>query len=412
MPAVTELLGLSGSLDEIEDHLCLRLGTLLSAQHPGPEARREEDVDPLQAYSPDQLLDALTTELVSRAQAASEAADGPSCNSADGEETSAAENLWQLLAALARVSPHPVSQDLVRAADRLASRLGLDSSGALAREPRGTALWCRDAYGSRFAITAPFPASGDVPDRWYLWDIDVCATDAFTVDSGYHDSPEAALTAWRETAGREATQDAVLIPVNNPRFAARLLPDLPDFLHPGGESEEQFAEFHRCRRLAQELTSSPTLDGRAAEGPKPGKHHVAKEKWISEFRAWRATHSPGQPTVPDDYAPAEGEQPPTEQDVLAELADSWSVTDFPEVSYACSPHRISSVTTQILDFYDDNFASVLVRLLPDLTGWLTERTGVPAALADRSRARAEACTQRKHPNRTEDETGMLTPVPE
>jgi hypothetical protein len=37
----------------------------------------------------------------------------------------------------------------------------------------GPARWTRDAYGSRFGITAP-SANPDGRQRWYLWDVDTC----------------------------------------------------------------------------------------------------------------------------------------------------------------------------------------------------------------------------------------------
>lgn len=404
---VAELLGLPGFLDDVEDQLCLRMGALLSAQSGEGEAQRSKDYDPLQAYGPDHLLDALTAELTTRAEVAAKALAG---TSVEEERRQEPEGLWRLLAALARIAPHPVPKGLTRALDELGSRLGRAAAGALACEPQGAALWCRDGYGSRFAVTAPFPAGDDGPDRWYLWDIDVCATDAFTVAAGYHPSSEAALAAWRASAGREATRDAALTPVTGSHFAARLLPDLPDFLHPGGESQAQYAEFHRCRRLAQQLRDSSALDGRGAGAPRQQAKGISKKTWIAEYRAWRAEHRPGEPAVPEDYPLAEGEETFTEQDLYAELADSWCLEDFPELSYACSPHRISTVAAHILDFYDDAFASALVRLIPDLAAWLTERADLSAPLAERSRARADAALHRGYPDHSGSEPNMLTPV--
>jgi hypothetical protein len=47
----------------------------------------------------------------------------------------------------------------------------------------GNVRWAQDRYGSRFAVIAPFTAG------WYLWDVDACTFRAFTVHSGYYDSP-------------------------------------------------------------------------------------------------------------------------------------------------------------------------------------------------------------------------------
>ncbi|MFL6114772.1 MAG: hypothetical protein ACJ786_25980, partial [Catenulispora sp.] len=109
--------------------------------------------------------------------------------------------------------------------------------------------------------------------------------------------------------------------------------------------------------------------------------------WIAEFTAWRAEHRPGQSAVPEDF-PADDE-PLTEAEIFRELAFTWLGEDFPEFAYTCSPHRIALTAISIRDLYNPDFADVLLRLIPDLTAWLTERSGLPDAAADRVRAYAD-----------------------
>ena len=271
-----------------------------------------------------------------------------------------------------------------------------DAGFALADAP-GPALWCRDAYGTRSAITAPFAADAHTPTagsppRWYLWDVDACGSDAYTVGAGYFPDADAAVAAWRAAVGSRATAGAVLERVTDPNLAARLLPGLPGFFHPGGENQEQYAEYHRCRRLAQALRSSNDLDGSAtgsgpANFPPPEDREWfdqqdwdGNDQWIGEFAAWRAIHRPGARAAPKDFPTVEGADPLTEDELYRELLSSWFTGEFPEFAYCCSPHRIALLHDHLADFYEDDFAHVITGLVPDLAAWLSERAALPADL--------------------------------
>ncbi|NUR63911.1 MAG: hypothetical protein HOV87_35420 [Catenulispora sp.] len=376
---MADLVAMDGSLSRLEDELCKRLGHALAEQDAASDARRESGVtEILDAYSPDQLLDAVTDVTILAAHKGARTAEEP------GHRHGAR----RLLLALARVAPHPAAEIPIKAVTGLRESANSLPDGSIATMPTGTALWARDAYGTRFAITAPF-AGADGPDRWYLWDIDVCGTDAFTVSAGYFPDADRAFAAWRAAVGPDAADGSRFEPVSDPHLAARMLPGLPDFFHPGGESEAQYAEFHRCRRLAQELRRSDFLDG-SGSATTPQEPEFDKAAWIAEFVAWRSEHRPGQNAVPDDFAADEDvDEPLTEQALYQELADSWSCSEFPEFAYSCSPHRIALLAARIRDFYADDFARVVLRLVPDLAAWLTTRAGLSPTLSGRTRAYAD-----------------------
>jgi hypothetical protein len=379
-PIVAGLVAADGSASWTEDELCRRLGGTLSGQDAASDARRESGAtEILDAYSPDQLLDAVTDATVQAAVQAVTAADEPQSRN----------GTWRLLLALARITPHPAAQVAIQTVTDLRERTASLPEGSTAAAPTGTALWCRDAYGTRFAVTAPF-AAADGPDRWYLWDIDACGIDALTVGAGYFQDADQALASWLAAVGPSATSGCRLEPVSDPHLAARLLPALAGFFHPGGESEGQYAEFHRCRRLAQELRHSDFLDASttAAGAPAPAQP-VDKDAWIAEFAAWRAEHRPGHNAVPDDFPVDKGEEPPTEDDIYRELAAAWFISEFPELAHACSPHRIALLAAHVRDFYTSDFAPVVLSLVPDLAAWLTERSGLSAAVGGRTRAYAD-----------------------
>ncbi|MEV0850374.1 hypothetical protein AB0J21_31680 [Streptomyces sp. NPDC049954] len=396
---IESLLQLTTSPRATEDALCLRMGELLSHERPLERSQRPDDVDPLQRYGPEHLLPVLTNALVGRAAASAEA------------PRQERESLHRLLVAAARISATPVPDGLVLAIGRLARSLdaavGPHTPDALKCEPQGAALWCRDGYGTRFAITAPFTDPDGGPDRWYLWDVDACTTDAFTVGSGYFPDPATALTAWRDGAGQEATHADEFTPVTDRFLAARLLPSPPDFLHPGGEDEHQFAEFHRCRRLAAELRNSPHI-GKATSTPPP----AGLDAWAEEFAAWRAEHRGGRSAIPDGHPITEEDQPPSERELYEDLARSWHIDGFPELAYACSPHRLSYAAASIRDYYTDPYSSLIVGLLPDVAAWLTGRAALPAHLAERSHATAAALAGARGADLAPDEDSMLARVAE
>ena len=169
----------------------------------------------------------------------------------------------------------------------------------------GPVLWTADQYGSRFAVVAPI-AAAEESVRWYLWDVDACGHEAFTVHSGYYPSSEAALTAWQTGVGQSASAGAVLAPADDPWLLAELLPTEMGFMRPGGESLEQFSEYHRSKRLAEVVKQAmPRPEARPDAGLTAA---IAKV----EFAAWLRTRIPDQP-----------EQPENLDELVEELADSW-----------------------------------------------------------------------------------------
>jgi hypothetical protein len=212
----------------IEDALCLGLGILLGDADHHPIDDRP---------GPAHAAWAVTTA----AAAAVESALGQP----------AVQAAWRVLSPVAAILPYPDNET----ADNAIRRLQSTAAGRalpLLPGPTVTApvLWTRDRYGSRFAVTAPI-TTADQPQRWYLWDIDACGHDAFTVDSGYYLTSHAALAAWQAAVGLPAATDTELTEVDDPWLLAGLLPVELGFMRVGGENVEQFAEYHRSKRLAE-----------------------------------------------------------------------------------------------------------------------------------------------------------------
>ncbi|HEX6359148.1 hypothetical protein [Actinophytocola sp.] len=354
---VTDLVTVAANQPDVivEDALCLRLGTLLS----------ESERDPIdERPGPDHLASALVTA----AAAAVEATTG---------DADAWRAPWQVLTAVAGILPYPhgetVAEEIRRLRDSVVARVPLGPTVT------GPVRWTRDRYGSRFAVTAPI-TTADRPARWYLWDIDACGHQAHTVHSGYYPTPEAALTAWQTGVGPTAAAGTELAPVDDPRLLSDLLPAIEGFLRVGGENAEQFAEYHRSRRLAEvvkeKLRQRKTRPNRGLDAATAA----------AEFTTWLRARA------------AEGQQLPEDLDeFVTELADSWCINEIDAVYATCSPHRVALCVQHVRGYYLDDFAEQLVTLLPDWIRWLAARNSTPSELADRCLPYAEG---KPHPQIT------------
>ncbi|MEJ2855210.1 MULTISPECIES: hypothetical protein [unclassified Saccharothrix] len=312
---------------DVEDALCLRLGTLL-----GEAARLPVDED----VQPRHIADAVVKAAV-----------------AGGADAS------RVLTAVAGVLPNPYGA---------AAAAGIARNAVGRRVPpgprvSGPVLWTRDRYGSRFGVVTPI-ARADGSERWYLWDLDACGHEVCTVHSRFHPTPEAAVADWRDGVGEIAAAGTEFVPVDDPWLLSQLMAVDPGMHDHGGESEAQFAEFFRARRLAELVKQAVARRGR------PPARGVDVATAAAEFAAWlraRGTHE-----ASDDL------------DELAwELADSWCVYDLDALFTACSPHRVALFVPFVRDYYGEDYAGELVALLPEWTRWLAERNATPPELAER-----------------------------
>ncbi len=338
-----------------EDVVCARLGALMYALGEADEV--EEYVNPGQVFE---------AVLEGSAAAVRQALAGIAHNP-DGWH-----GPWALFAAVARTA----FGESAEWARRLESDLRSRSGGRVLPEmagcaPAGAVLWARDAYGGRSAATAPFPTpEPGGAQRWYLWDIDACGMDAFTVYSGYFADPAAALEAWRAGVGAVAGAQAAWKEADDPALLALLLPKDLGMFEPGGENADQFGEYHRSRRLADEVRATlgdfeiPATDARSRNPKAP--------QAARRFTAWLAEHRPDAPATED------------RDEAVAALADDWFYDRLPGiVTDTCSPHRVALFAEHCRGYYQEDFASQLMALLPDWVTWFAESTGLPETLAAR-----------------------------
>jgi len=344
-PLIAALIDLAEARSDagLEDELCARLGARLAELDDGP-------VD-------DQVGPGLLAEAAICAGATAVAA-------ALGEPDDGWRSPWRVLTAVAGILPEPLSELAADAIEGLRERPGGRRLPETIRGPAlsGPVLWARDGYGSRFGIAA---AVG--PNRWYLWDIDACGPDACTVHSGYSATPEQALMRWRAGVGEVAAGATVFAPVDNPELLADLLPREQGMLRPGGENVQQFAEYHRSKRLAEAV-----LEAFETAGPPPVAGldaATAAPRFIAWLRARRAERP-----LPAGL----------DEDVF-ELAGSWHLSGSAFRYGTCSPHRVALVVDHVRSHYVGDLAADLIALLPDWTAWLAELNATAPHLAERCR---------------------------
>jgi hypothetical protein len=331
--------------EDLSDDVCTRIGAILYAQAHEPFDDR---------VGPNLLAESVVTATAAAVRAA--VADS-------GGQPQAWLAPWRVLTAVAGILVHPLEEAATEAIRQLRDDPG---GGVLPDAPSGPAvtspvLWTRDAYGSRFGVTAAISVGG-APPRWYLWDVDTCGHQAFTVHSGFYPTSDQALAAWQAGVG-QAAAGTTFTPVDDTWLLAELMPVEEGVLRAGGEDAGQFGEYHRSKRLGQALTQSPT---RAATSRRAG---LDGRTAVAEFTAWLRTHR---------------DAPPPDLDELAtELADSWCINHIDAVYATCSPHRVALCLLHMRNYYLDEFADQLIALLPDWVCWLAERNAIPPHLADR-----------------------------
>jgi hypothetical protein len=257
-------------------------------------------------------------------------------------------------------------KELVLAAVPLAEYALTAWGGDVPDEARraGDPVFARDAYGSRFLVTAPFShrGSGDTAeiDHWYAWDIDMCALDR-TVGAGAFGSADEALAEWRTATGPSAA-GAELAPC-----PAEMLPVLLDScLEPGYsadlvegvEQRELIGEYNRKRQRARALAWHDGFD--TGQGYEIFPDVMAFAEW------YRDRH-------PDEVLLS---LPATLDTLLA----NWGPLRYPDAPtfQACSPHRIRIAGILLRDNYPAEPANEALNLLPDWTRWCLSRSGIGA----------------------------------
>ncbi|RSM68796.1 hypothetical protein DMB66_12580 [Actinoplanes sp. ATCC 53533] len=343
--------------DDIEDDLCVRYGAAMIQYEGAAVADR---------VNPEDMVGALLSAIDERLHAAA------------GADVAV---LQRLLTIVAGVLPFPLSES---ARDLVAEHVGALEAKLVAggRAVTGPVLWARDAYGVRWAVVAPFASAGG-PDRWYLWDVDTCGYEVATVDSGFHPSAESALAAWRESVGQAAAGVAALTPLDDKATLGDLLRGQVESARIGGESQEQYAEFLRGRRLGGTVKD-------AVRGlPEPVSERLTADEAGARFA--RRLRELGYPDGP--AGDGSGGSPAGADELAVEMAESWSPQHHPTLYPFCSPHKVAQIVLHLRGYYQNDFAVEIIAVLPEWIRFLAEHNGMAAELTERCLAYASGDLQ-------------------
>jgi len=345
--------------DDLEDDLCTRYGAAMIQYEGGAM----EDM-----VNPEDLVGALLAAIDERLHAAAEA----------GADVAVPR---RLLTIVAGVLPFPLSES---ARDLVAEHVGAREAKLVARGRAltGPVLWARDAYGVRWAVVAPFASAGG-PDRWYLWDVDTCGYEVATVYSGFHPSAESALAAWRESVGQAAAGAAALTPLDDKEMLGDLLRGEFESARIGGESQDQYAEFLRSRRLGGTVKDAVRgLHGQASErltADEAGARFARRLRELGYHDGPVGDGSGGSPAGADELA--------------VEMAESWSPQHHPTLYPFCSPHKVAQIVLHLRGYYQNDFAVEIIAVLPEWIRLLAEHNGMAAELTERCLAYASGDLQ-------------------
>lgn len=339
--------------DELEDDFCVRFGAAMTQYEGGALEDR---------VNPDDFVRALLSALDERLHKP----ENPDSDVAASDVAA----VQRLLAVVAGVLPEPLSAS---ARDLVAEHLDDDAAqrATRGRAVTGPAQWARNSYSTRWAVVAPF-TSADGSQRWYLWDVDACGYEVVTVHSGFHPSAETALAEWQQAVGPSAAE-AALTPADDADTVDALLTGEVEGIRPGGEDQAQYVEFLRGRRLGRTVRQAA---GRARGRTLPRlSADTAAEQFARRLR--QIGHH-------DRPAGDESDQGPAGAgDLAAEMAESWSPCEHPSLYPYCSPHKVAAAVSHLRGFYQDDFATELIAVLPEWIRFLSEHTGMAADLTER-----------------------------
>jgi hypothetical protein len=365
LPGLLEIAGRT-DLDPsaVEDAVCRRIGEVMH------RSERPDSDDLADSADPDRVLGALA-DVVIDALGAPAAVPGPG----EFEQGGGLFAAWRLWEVVCEISPIGQARALRRLEKGLRTRMAAPFPEHTERSgPLGSLRWSSDAYGSRFLITAEFERAGR--RRWYAWDVDACGVEPTTVAAGFFGGCEAAFEEWRAAVGEVAAGSSVLVPVTSEvhkRLVQDLLPGPEEFGRIGGESVELMAEYHRSRRLADQVTRSASWRGASAVR-KDGGFRARQD---AKFASWLAERRPDREFA-DDF-----------QEVVSELAETWAGVADEVLFLTCSPHRVAERVHAVHGFYLPEFAAELLELFPEWVRWIAEQTGLPEPLLERSLASCE-----------------------
>ncbi|MET0521529.1 MAG: hypothetical protein ABW156_06070 [Jiangellaceae bacterium] len=171
---------------------------------------------------------------------------------------------------------------------------------------------------------------------------------------------------------------ATLTPADDTETLDALLVGEVEGIRHGGETQAQYAEFLRSRRLGRTV--------RQAAGPAHGRNlpRLSADTAAEQFA--RRLRQLGHHEMP--AGDKSDQRPATATDLATEMSESWFPREYPGLYPACSPHKVAVAVLHLRDYYKDEFAAELIAVLPEWIRFLAEHTGMTPDLTERCLAYA------------------------
>jgi hypothetical protein len=230
----------------------------------------------------------------------------------------------------------------------------------------------RDAYGTRFGVTAAMSYPGGVDPSVYLMDIDASELIGLA-GAGVFDDMDQAAAAWREAVGGSA-EGLVPVPATPESLTCLVYCEHEDQQVIGDESRTLIDNWFRGPRRMHDVHAALQERGIALPEYHSLFHDIDVAPMAEPFIVWfseRHGHGPS-------------------RDAVEALAWEWLEGMLPGTEHSVSPSRSESFRGLISDWLDDPVTDTVLALLPEWVRWNGEQAGVPASLIERAVSAASA----------------------
>jgi hypothetical protein len=281
---------------------------------------------------------------------------------------------WWLLHGLAAIGSYGLGGFAWEQVSKAASSLPRDS---LAAEPAwlkllpdikatGDVRIMRDAYGTRFGVTASFCYPGGVDPSVYLLDID-SSGNTVLAGAGVFDDLDSAAAAWRDQVDVSA-EGLTPVPAAPESLSCLVYCEHEEAFISGSESRMQMDNWFRGPRRISDIYRALDQQGVVLPEYSPRFHDIDVAPLADPFIQW--------------YAERHSRYP--DHEAVEALAEQWLEGMLPGTEHAVSPHRTEYFRTLISDWQDDPITDAALALLPEWVRWNGQQAGLPAPLIDRA----------------------------
>jgi hypothetical protein len=239
-------------------------------------------------------------------------------------------------------------------------------------KPTGDVRVMRDAYGTRFGVTAAMSYPGGVDPSVYLMDIDASELIGLA-GAGVFDEVDQAAGAWREQVGVSA-EGLVPVPATPESLTCLVYCEHEDQQVIGDESRTLMDNWFRGPRRMHDVHNALQERGIALPEYHSLFHDIDVAPMAEPFIAW--------------YSERHGHRPSRE--AVEALAGEWLEGMLPGTEHSVSPSRSEGFRRLISDWLDDPVTDLVLALLPEWVRWNGEQAGVPASLIERAVSAASA----------------------